>query len=87
MEDLNRYTWISETASAMNKRRWEKGREVTVESLLREAGYDPDEAPEHLKILAKLASGGRSGAVSALRDFPSPYPSGNRSERDCSTPW
>ena len=59
-----------EQASEMGKRRWEKGRQSTRTTLLEEAGYpNSDDAPEHLTLLAEIASSGRSGAVAALRDF------------------
>jgi hypothetical protein len=58
------------TASEMGKIRWAKPRAETKESLLQEAGYEnPEDAPEHLRVLADIASSKRSGAVAALRDF------------------
>lgn len=60
----------SEEASAMGKRRWEKGKEDSAESLLAEAGYtDEHPAPEHLKVLAEIAASKSAGAVAAMRDF------------------
>lgn len=59
-----------ETASAMGKRRWAKGREGTASTLLQEAGYDGDNtAPEHLKVLAEIAASKAAGSVAAMRDF------------------
>jgi len=59
-----------ETASEMGKVRWAKPRAETKETLLQEAGYErPEDAPEHLRVLADIASSKRSGAVAALRDF------------------
>ena len=60
----------SETAREMGKRSHAKNRSETAGALLAEAGFDEDnQAPEHLKVLARLATDGRSGAVAALRDF------------------
>jgi len=60
----------SETAAAMSRARWDKEKGGTIDSLLLEAGFDPPKsAPEHIRILAKYATSGRSGAVSAMRDF------------------
>jgi len=39
-------------------------------TLLEEAGYSsPEDAPEHLRVLAEIAASKRSGAVPAMRDF------------------
>ena len=66
-----RSTRISpETASEMGKKRWSKPRAETSGTLLQEAGFEnPEDAPEHLRVLADIASSGRSGAVAALRDI------------------
>jgi hypothetical protein len=43
---------------------------TTSTTLLEEAGYsDPEQAPEHLRLLSEIAASKRSSAVSALRDF------------------
>ncbi|GAG93705.1 unnamed protein product [marine sediment metagenome] len=60
----------SEAASKMARSKLpNKARDTTSEQLLREAGFAPGTEPEHLKILAQIASSRRSGAVPALRDF------------------
>ena len=60
----------SETAAAMGRRAYQRKKETTASTLLEEAGYaNESDAPEHLKILAQIASSKRSGAVAAMRDF------------------
>jgi hypothetical protein len=61
----------SSTARAMAKARAPNvSRDTTSTTLLEEAGYsDLAQAPEHLRLLAQIASSRRSGAVPALRDF------------------
>ena len=60
----------SEEAAEMGRVRWAGPRKETQETLLQEAGYDdPKDAPEHLRVLASIASSQRSGAVAAMRDF------------------
>jgi len=59
-----------EQASEMGKARWSKPHKETQETLLQEAGYDdPQDAPEHLRVLASIAASERTGSVAALRDF------------------
>ena len=60
----------SEEASEMGKKRWDKPIKESRDTLLQEAGYsNPEEAPEHLKVLAEMAVSQKSGSVAALRDF------------------
>ena len=60
----------SEEAAEMARLRWSKPRQESRETLLAEAGYENEEdAPEHLRVLADIATSGRSGAVAAMRDF------------------
>jgi hypothetical protein len=60
----------SDRARELVKKRWEKPIQQSLSTLLLEAGYsDPEEAPEHIKVLAEIAVSQRSGSVAALRDF------------------
>lgn len=59
-----------ERAAAMGRMNRQPLHAETSGDLLTEAGYtDPSDAPEHLRLLAEIASSKRSGAVPALRDF------------------
>lgn len=63
----------TERAREMAKARWEKADGRKIESagtLLEQAGYGtPEEAPEHLRLLARLASSEKAGSVAALSAF------------------
>ena len=58
-----------ETARAMSERATEIRRTDGSKQLLQEAGYKPGTEPEHLRLLAQIASSKRTGSVAALRDF------------------
>ena len=58
-----------EVAREMGKKSHSKRRSETSDTLLEEAGYDPNKAPEHLRLLAEIAGSQRSGSVAALKDF------------------
>jgi hypothetical protein len=60
----------SEEARELAKKRWEKHGTESASNLLEEAGFNQDNpAPEYLNVLAKMATGNRSGAVSAMGAF------------------
>ena len=61
----------SEVARSMAKSKHpNKLQNTNATTLLQEAGYtNESDAPEHLRLLAQIASSKRSGAVPALRDF------------------
>jgi hypothetical protein len=46
-----------------------EAKELNAAAILADAGVDWDSAPEHLRVLARIASGQSSGAVSALKDL------------------
>ena len=63
-------TLDSETAAEMGRNSHKKRNSEAGNRLLEAEGFDADNpAPEHLAVLAEYAVGGKSGAVSALRDF------------------
>ncbi len=59
----------SEEAGRIGKLSGESRKGTSRDALLEEAGYEPDNAPEHLRLLARLAAGTGSGAVSAMNAF------------------
>ena len=59
----------SDEARRMNEIATESKKGASKDELLRQAGYEPDDAPEHLVLLAKMAGGKGTGAVSALNAF------------------
>ena len=58
----------SETAREVGRRGHQAHKETSAGSLLKEAGYDGD-APEHLRLLAKIAASDKAGAVPAMNAF------------------
>jgi hypothetical protein len=59
----------SERATELAHKRWEREREGNVDKLLREAGFDPEEAPINLRLLAEKAAQNKTGSVQALQYF------------------
>jgi len=59
----------SEEASELGRLKHSKPRAASRDMLLQQAGYTAENAPEHLKVLAELASQQRSGSVPALNAF------------------
>ena len=59
----------SEEARAMQKRRYEKPREDTAESILVEAGYnDENQAPASVKLMVDIAVSKKGNSVAAMRE-------------------
>ena len=59
----------SEEARAMQKRRYEKPREDTAESILAEAGYSDDNlAPASVKLMVDIAVSKKGNSVAAMRE-------------------
>ena len=56
-------------ASIMGQKKGVAARKESATTLLQEAGYDPETAPEHLRLLAEYAASTKAGAVIAMRDF------------------
>ena len=59
----------SDEAKRIGKLSYESKKGASRDTLLQEAGYDPDDAPEHLRLLAQMAAGRSGGAVSAMSAF------------------
>ena len=63
-------TLDSETAREMGERGHQQQKGTSRDKLLRAEGYEnPEDAPEDLQIVAKIASGGGAAAVTAMRLF------------------
>lgn len=60
-------TLSPERAAAMGRRSHGAARDESVDRLLTQRGINPNEADEGLLALARVAVGGRSGAVGSLR--------------------
>jgi hypothetical protein len=60
----------SEEAAKLARRRWEKPRQDTLESLLIEAGYQSvEEAPTIVRLMARQVAEGGARSVQAAREF------------------
>ena len=71
-DEKGRFTTVhlsSEEAQRIGKLSYESKKGTSRDALLTEAGYDPDDAPEHLRLLAQMAAGRSGGAVSAMSAF------------------
>ena len=59
----------SDEAKRIGKLSYESKKGASRDTLLQEAGYKPEDAPEHLRLLAQMAAGRSGGAVSAMSAF------------------